>query len=416
MDQSPSTMHDSQKRPDLPYDGGSAPCRNGVAYTGRRDARSVMMLGLRGIPNIQGGVEKHVEMLALELVKLGWRVEVVGRRAYMTEGTETDWNGVQIRSLWSPRHVAFEALIHTFAGVGLAAIRRPDVVHIHAVGPSLAVPLARLAGLSVVVTHHGFDYDRQKWGRAARFMLRLGESLGMRYANRRIGISEDIVQTMHQRYDVPVAHIPNGVAVTRRSENRQVLAEFDLSPRRYVLMAARLVPEKRQTDLIRAFARRENKDVKLVVAGGADFESSYSAEVHELAKSVPGVVMTGFQTGERLDALFSNASLFVLPSSHEGMPIALLEAMAHGLPVLASDIQPNLALGLGSDEYFPLGDIEALTVALDAKLSNPPTEDDIAARILHTAQTYNWHHVADRTARIYAEAVERPWVRKAAKS
>lgn len=416
MDQSPPTIHNFHERLDLPYDGGSAPSRNGMADTERREARSVMMLGLRGIPNIQGGVEKHVEMLALELVKLGWRVEVVGRSAYMTDGAETDWNGVQIVSLWSPRHVALEALIHTFAGVGLAAIRRPDVVHIHAVGPSLAVPLARLAGLSVVVTHHGFDYDRQKWGRTAKFMLRLGERLGMRYANRRIGISQDIVQTMDRRYDVPVAHIPNGVAVTRRAGNRQVLAEFDLSPKRYVLMAARIVPEKRQADLIRAFARRKNKDVKLVLAGGAEFESSYSAEVCELAKSVPGVVMTGFQSGARLDALFSNASLFVLPSSHEGMPIALLEAMAHGLPVLASDIAPNLALGLGSDDYFPLGNIEALTTALDAKLSNPPTEDDIAARIRHTEQNYSWHRIADRTARIYAEAVESPLKRRAARS
>lgn len=99
--------------------------------------------------------------------------------------------------------------------------------------------------------------------------------------------------------------------------------------------------------------------------------ASTKREVRALASRVPGVVLTGFQTGDRLAELFANAALFVLPSSHEGMPIALLEAMAHGLPVLASDIVANRQLGLPAGDYFPLGNVDALSSAIAEKIANP---------------------------------------------
>ncbi len=128
------------------------------------ERRRVMMIGLRGIPNVQGGVEKHVEMLAGRLIAHGWDVEVVGRRRYLAVPAPHSWNGIRVTPLWSPRMMALEAIVHTFLGVCYAALRRPDILHIHAVGPALLVPLARLMRLDVVVTHHGYDYDRQKWG------------------------------------------------------------------------------------------------------------------------------------------------------------------------------------------------------------------------------------------------------------
>src|SRR5690606_1095661 len=132
-----------------------------------------------------------------------------GRSPYLPRSAPRTWRGVRIRPLWAPRHVALEALAHTLAGVLYAAVRRPDILHIHAVGPGLMVPLARLFGLKVVVTHHGYDYDRQKWGFSARTMLRLGERLAMRLSHGRIGVSGDIARTMDARYGVAVDFVPN---------------------------------------------------------------------------------------------------------------------------------------------------------------------------------------------------------------
>lgn len=366
-----------------------------------RAVRKVTMLGLRGIPGVQGGVEKHVEMLAGMLTSLGWKIEVLGRHRYLRDTAGHHPDGIRVVSLWAPRRAAFEALFHTFIGVFYAAVRRPDILHIHAVGPSLMVPLARLFGLKVVVTHHGYDYDRQKWGRFARATLRLGEYLGIRYSHGRIAVSNDIAATMKMRHGVAVDFVPNGVAVLPGTTPTGILDEFGLTPRKYILLAARFVPEKRQTDLIRAFARLDDPSLRLVLVGDAEFESAYAREARQLADQTPGVVLTGFQSGERLAELFANAGLFVLPSSHEGMPIALLEALAYGLPVLASDIIPNTELGLAAESYFPLGNIEALADAMAQRMKSMPGEDEMRRNAREAATAYSWSGVAKQTDAIY---------------
>lgn len=378
----------------------AVPAAGGSSVAARSGGR-VMMLGLRGIPGVQGGVEKHVEMLAARLAAQGWQVEVVARSPYLPRPGLREWNGVRVTPLWAPRRAALEALVHTFLGVLHAGFRRPDILHIHAIGPSLMVPLARLFGLKVVVTHHGYDYDRQKWGAVARTALRLGERFGMRLSHARIAVSGDIARTMDANHGVAVDFVPNGVAVAPGTASSGILDELGLARRRYVLLAARFVPEKRQSDLIRAFARLDDPGLKLVLAGDAEHESAYAREVHALAADTPGVVLAGFQTGDRLAALFANAALFVLPSSHEGMPIALLEAMAYGLPVLASDIVANKELKLPQGDYFPLGDIEALAAAMAARIADLPGEEAMARQAEEVGRAYSWTGIADRTGALY---------------
>lgn len=368
-------------------------------------SRKVTMLGLRGIPDVQGGVEKHVEMLAGMLTSLGWEIEVLGRHRYVRDRSSQHLDGIRVVSLWAPQRAVFEALFHTFIGVLYAAVRRPDILHIHAVGPSLMVPLARLFGLKVVVTHHGYDYDRQKWGGLAKAMLRLGEYFGMRFSHGRIAVSNDIARTMKERHGVVVDFVPNGVAVLPGTTPTGILEKFGLTPRKYILLAARFVPEKRQTDLIRAFARLSDDSLRLVLAGDAEFKSAYAREVKKLAEETPGVVLTGFQSGEHLAELFANAGLFVLPSSHEGMPIALLEAMAYGLPVLASDIVPNTELGLAAECYFPLGNIEVLADAMAQQMQSLPGEDEMRSNAHEAATAYSWSGVAKKTDAIYRAAL-----------
>ena len=191
------------------------PGKAASATTQPEPRRRIVFLGLRGIPNVQGGVEKHVEMLAGELTACGWDVEVIGRSRYLPHAGSVSWNGIRVSPLWAPRKMALEAIVHTFLGVWVAAWRRPDILHIHAIGPALLVPLARLLGLRVVVTHHGYDYDRQKWGGLARRMLKLGEYCGMRLSHGRIAVSNDVARTMASRYDAPVAFVPNGVSIRR---------------------------------------------------------------------------------------------------------------------------------------------------------------------------------------------------------
>ncbi|MCZ0310110.1 glycosyltransferase, partial [Escherichia coli] len=127
------------------------------------------------------------------------------------------------------------------------------------------------------------DYDRQKWGGLAKLMLKLGEKAGMRFARARIAVSNDIALTMENRYGVPVQYVPNGVTVRRSQTDTGILGKLGLTSRRYIMLVARIVPEKRQHDLIAAFAKLADPTVKLVLVGSAEYLAHYSQDVEKLA-------------------------------------------------------------------------------------------------------------------------------------
>ncbi|MGY3530997.1 glycosyltransferase involved in cell wall biosynthesis [Bradyrhizobium embrapense] len=370
-----------------------------------RPPRKVIFLGLRGIPEIQGGVETHVAALAVRIAQRGWRVEVLGRKPYLPSPEPYVWKDVVVTPVWTPRSKNVEALLHTALGLFAAARRNPDLVHIHAIGPALLTPLARLLGLRVVVTHHGFDYERQKWGWIAKSVLRTGEWMGMKFAHARIGVAKSIVDSVRTRFGVAATFIPNGVESNAPKLGTSYLDYIEVIPNRYILCVGRIVEEKRQLDLIDAFARLGDPDRKLIIVGTADHNGSYLGAVERAAAVTPGVVMTGFQSGESLAQLYRNAALFVLPSSHEGMPMVLLEALSHGVPCLASDIDANLALNLGPDSYFPLGNLDALAAAIRLKLAAPDSAPERGERAAHALDCFGWNPIVDRTIEVYETAV-----------
>jgi len=363
----------------------------------------VMVLGLRGFPDVQGGVEKHAEHLYPLLAKSGCQVDVITRSPYMPR-EHRSWRGITFHRLWAPRVTGIEALIHTILGVLYAAIKRPDVLHIHAIGPAIVTPLARFMRLRVVVTHHGPDYDREKWGNMARRLLQLGEEWGMRYANKRIVISKVINQLVKEKYSIDTVVIPNGVTFPVIPSSTSALEKFGLDKRRYVLLVSRFVQEKRHLDLINAFKEAHLKRWKLVLVGDADHPDEYSRKIKSISKQSPDIVMTGFQSGVSLSELYANAGIFVLPSSHEGLPIAMLEALSYGLPILASDIPANLEVGLPISDYFPLGDISCLARMLKKFAKEGRREELNRDNNKLISDNYNWDKIASRTLVVYQQA------------
>jgi glycosyltransferase involved in cell wall biosynthesis len=357
-----------------------------------------MFLGLRDIDGGQGGVENHVTQLAVRLAAEDCLVTVLARKPYCQTGRK-GVVGINVVALPAPRRTSLEALFHSVLGVAYAVTHRPDVLHIHAIGPSIVVPLARLAGLRVVVTHHGKDYEREKWKRLARFVLKAGEFCQGYFAQGRIVISSSLRDELATRYPGrPFTFIPNGVPQLTKTTAVDEIARIDARPGRYILSAGRFVPEKRQLDLIRAFAvAKLPEDVKLVIAGTADHPCDYSRAIDAAASATPGVVLTGFASGERLRQYFSHAGLFALPSSHEGLPIVLLEAMRYGLSIVASNIDGNLELGLGDGAYFQTGDVEQLASRLVTAFEDsyaPPDWSEHSAR-------YDWDSITAQTLKIY---------------
>jgi len=370
-------------------------------------ALRVMMLGLRGFPDVQGGVEAHAEHLCPYLKELGCDVEVIVRSSYMPRDRGDEWHGVRYLRLWSPKASGLETIVHSFLGVLVAAWQRPDVLHIQAIGPALMVPLARLLGLHVVVTHHGPDYEREKWGRLARMALHAGEAWGMRFSDGRIVISQTIRKLVRDKYGLNSDLIPNGITLPEVPRSTSVLQKFGLAPGRYVLMVGRLVPEKRHTDLIQAFAHARLDGWRLVLVGTSEHPDANAAAVAARAQATDGVVMAGFQCGLALRELYAHAGIFVLPSSHEGLPIALMEALSFGLPVVASDIPAHLEIGFDDTHYFHLGDVSALADRL-ASFAHRPWPPELREKTRSwLAEREDWRSVAQRTLGCYRRAIAR---------
>lgn len=361
----------------------------------------IAVLGTRGFPGVQGGVERHCENLYTRLAQRGCRVRVYTRSTY-GDPAHTWYEGVERYPLWAPRVKSLEAIVHTFLGLLHLAVRKRefDVVHVHAIGPSLLAPLARLFGMRVIVTNHGPDYERQKWGVTAKSVLRLGERWGTMYAHEVIAVAKHIQAYLEREYRRTVHYVPNGIPALRKQPPGRLLKGFTLEASRYVLAVGRFVPEKGFHDLVRAFSGVDPA-WKLVLTGDADHQDEYSMKLAKQAQEDPRIVLTGTLGGRDLEEIYSNAGVFVLPSYHEGLPLTLLEALSYGLPVLVSDIPANREVIEHPARLFAPGDVGRLRSLLASDM-RAITEDRRPEDMGNVDLVeYDWERIADRTLNIY---------------
>ncbi|HEY0623749.1 glycosyltransferase family 4 protein [Sphingomonas sp.] len=360
-------------------------------------APTICVTGLRGFPHVMGGVESHCEEL-LPRIKALWpdhRSIVLGRAPYLPE-PETEHRGVEIVGIPCPRLQSLEAIIATFLAVLSAWRRGASLIHIHAIGPGLMAPLAWLLGLKVIVTHHGTDYHRAKWGLLARNALRAGEWLAVNFAHRVIAVSPSLATQLKRNFPAraqTISYIPNGTSdLPGDADPDLVLERIGVERGGFLLAVARLVPEKGLHDLIAAF-EASNCSEKLVIAGATDHESDYARALQERASD--RVIFAGVQSRATLKCLYEHCALFVMPSHHEGLPIAALEAASCGARMLLSDIPANLDIGLDPRNYFPVGDVAALTQRLDMNCADFLVDrDTVRAR-------FSWDKAAEDTLAVY---------------
>ena len=172
----------------------------------------------------------------------------------------------------------------------------------------------------------------------------------------------------------------------------------------------RLSPEKGLDVLLRAFAPLATR-TKLVLAGGSSYTDAYLEELK--AAAPPNVIFTGRVDGRLRDELYANSYAFLLPSTMEGLSVALLEAMAFGSCVLTSDIPENRELVEGIGHTFPVGDAAALQRALETLLAHPDSvrADGEAAR-QHVRTHYSWDEIARQTEEFYFDVLGWPETRR----
>lgn len=371
----------------------------------KKDKKSlnIAMLGHKYVPSREGGVEIVVEHLACEMVKAGNSVTLFNRKR-KEYARISEYNGCKIENVYTVNKKSLDAVVYAYLATRRAKKQAKkgvfDVLHFHAEGACLflnKLPKKHKRNYKVVVTIHGLDWQRAKWGGLAARIIKSSEKKAAKYADEIIVLSEHMRQYFKEEYDRETTFIPNGITPAISRPANLITQNWGLEKNSYILFLARIVPEKGVHYLLEAwknFIKETDTNVKLVIAGGSSHSDEYYNQILESAQAESSVVCTGFVEGQTLEELYSNALLYVLPSDVEGMPMSLLEALSYGNRCLVSDIPENTAVIDENCLVFKKGDVADLTQKLKTALNL----GEVRAR---ESNLPTWEQVCQRTLDIY---------------
>lgn len=367
----------------------------------------IAMLGHKRIPSREGGIEIVVEELATRMAALGHEVTCYNRKGHHVSGKKFDtshlseYKGVKLRWVFTIDKRGLAAMTSSLSATTRATFGKYDIIHFHAEGPCAMLWLPHLFGKRTVVTIHGLDWKRSKWGGFATRYIKFGEKMAAKYADEIIVLSKGVQDYFKETYNRETRFIPNGVNLPVTREIKLLTEQFSLEKDEYILFLGRIVPEKGIKYLIEAF-KQVKTDKKLVIAGGASDTGELIDELKELAKEDERIIFTGFVQGQLLEELYSNAYLYVLPSDLEGMPLSLLEAMSYGNCCLVSDIDECTEVIEDRGVVFKKGDIDKLEQSIQVLCNSVELVSSYRDKsAVFICQKYNWGNVVTETINLY---------------
>jgi glycosyltransferase involved in cell wall biosynthesis len=368
----------------------------------------IVFIGAKGIPTSAisgaGGVEMHVEQIALRLAAAGHQVSVYIRGHADLDKDRQTYKGVRLIRIPALRSKNFETITHVFLSTLHALFRPADIIHYHGVGPSSLAWIPRLFKwkTKVVCTFHSRDWYDTKWGTGAKLYLRYGEWSALHYPHATIVISHVLQVFCRDHFHRKTVYIPNGADIPG-PQGVELVKSLGLEPGKYLLGVGRLVPNKAYEVAIEAY-KHVKSDFPLVIAGASFHSDEYIEKLEKLAAEDPRIRLVGFQTGENLKQLYAHCYAFVHPSRAEGLSTSIIEAMASAKVVVMSDIKENLELVDHSGLAFKTDDIDALRKTLELVLEDPEMVKERGERAREVVrQNYSWESVVDQLQSLYKD-------------
>lgn len=365
------------------------------------------MLGHKRIPSREGGIEVVVQELSTRMVQKGHSVVCYNRSGHHISGHDfdsermTSFMNVTLKYVFTINKKGLAAMSSSFFSSIAAAFGKYDVVHFHAEGTCAMIWLPKLMGKKCIVTIHGLDHQRAKWGNFAKKYILFGEKQAVKYADDIIVLSQGVKNYFKDHYGIDTNFIPNGVNKPEKKLPDIIYNNYSIKENEYVLYLGRIVPEKGIQYLIQAY-KKINTEKKLIIAGGSSDTDDFLNELKQLAADDPRIIFTGFVQGKILEELYSNAYIYTLPSDLEGMPLSLLEAMSYGNCCLVSDIDECSEVVKDKAVLFRKSDVNDLSKKLQMLCDNPDLVQkykDNASE--YVCKKYNWDDIVDKTLELY---------------
>lgn len=369
---------------------------------------SVLMLAWEYPPRIVGGLAIHVAGLSRALARRGIPVTVLtvgGRRmgtVHVEDGVEvvrTERDHFRGQTMLAGTRAMNEA----FLGLADGHATQVSLVHAHDwMTTPAALAVAQRRGIPLVATFHSTEYGRASHlFRAPQPDLEIQdmEHVLYRTADECLTPSQSMQEELAAVFgERAVRVIPNGIDLPSTVQSRRP------EPGR-ILFAGRLVQEKGTWHLLHALARilLENQGARLVVAGVGPERPALRREAARLGIS-EAVEFLGQLTPRDLAVERERAEVAVVPSLYEPFGLVALEAMAWGVPLVASDVGGLREFTEGAALLVPPGNAPALSDAISRVLTDAGLQRELSAAGRRRAGSYTWDACAERTARVYQMA------------
>lgn len=352
---------------------------------------SVAIIGTRGYPSYYGGFETLIRKLAPYLVDAGWEVSVYGRQGAVRD--EDDSRDVRVKSIVTPgiESKSLSTLTYGLSSVLHAARRTPDVALIMNVANGYWLPILKMRGVPTVVNVDGIEWERAKWGGAAKRVFKTGAALTARVADHLVSDSKEISRRWSSEFGKSSEFIPYGGESVER-----FAAPEPVAGRKYVLVVARFVPENTIPEFIEA-AEVLARDWDVVIVGSSGYEGPIDLAVRNLAERTSRVLWMGHLSDDRmLFSLWQNASAYFHGHSVGGTNPALVQAMACGAPTVARDTVFNREV-LGDAGIYTSPTPSEIAKNLDILMRDDDLQQTLRQQSrLRAAEHYTWELVCGK--------------------
>ncbi|HEX7687032.1 MAG TPA: DUF1972 domain-containing protein, partial [Burkholderiaceae bacterium] len=333
--------------------------------------RSLVIMGIRGVPAAHGGFETFAARLAPWLVEHGWDVTVYCEEPVRTPAPyESEWRGVRRVHIGFGPDRAINSIRFDWACIDHFLAERPRKPLVLTLGYNTALFGLRLraAGVTHVINMDGIEWARSKWGPIAKAWLYLNDWGGCLGASHLVADHPEIARHLSSRVDARrISMIPYGTDLVDHADPMP-LAALGLAPGGFFSLIARPEPENSVLEIVRAFSARR-RGLKLVVLGRYRPEAyPYHAAVMKAASDevmFPGAIYDA----EVLAALRQHSLAYLHGHQVGGTNPSLLEAMGAGNAVIAHDNRFNRWVAQDGALYF--ADAAGCAEAIDRLAADP---------------------------------------------
>jgi len=284
-----------------------------------------------------------------------------------------------------------------------------DVLH----SPHHTAPMV-VAGCRRVITFHDLTFFllADRYPRSRLMYFRAVSWATARVADALIcpsqAVRDDIVRILHARpekvHPIAEAAAPEFQPIKNRAALEKLRTRYAL-PERFILSVGSLEPGKNRAALLKAYAglRKRGLEQKLVVVGQRAWKYEDDLALAEELGIKGDVLFTGYVPPEEMPALYNAADLFVFPSLYEGFGLPVIEAMACGVPVVASNLSAIPEVAGEAALLVDPRDIDQLCDAMERVLRDKRLQAALRRRGLERAQGFSWERAARETIAVYQE-------------